>query len=187
MTRQTKIRQTKTSQHQSGMPRFPYEADWQPIEGYPEYWISDLGDVYSEKTDRILKPNPAGRGYLAVTLMDEQHKPHNVKLHRIVAETFCVKPDSDEPLEVNHIDEDKTNNKASNLEWVSHLYNVRYGTGIERGGKQVILTNNYDTTDIHYFSTMTEAAKWLGCGIGQVSAAYKRNGSCHGYKVTRIS
>ena len=46
--------------------------------------------------------------------------------------------------EINHIDEDKTNNKASNLEWCTHKYNKRFSSakqvmGIGENGKKTIL------------------------------------------------
>ena len=52
----------------------------------------------------------------------------------MVAEAFIDNPDN--LPQVNHKDENKLNNNVDNLEWCDRLYNVRYGTGIERRSKK---------------------------------------------------
>ena len=70
-------------------------------------------------------------GYLHVSINGRRKD-----VHRLVAECFVPKP-AGEGLEVNHKDGDKLNNHASNLEWVSHLENVRhaYRTGLITGAQ----------------------------------------------------
>ena len=51
---------------------------------------------------------------------------YKVKVHTIVAELFVPKPESDEKWEVNHKDCDRMNCHYTNLEWVTHLENIRY-------------------------------------------------------------
>lgn len=55
------------------------------------------------------------------------------KIHRIVAEVFIPNPDY-LPL-INHKDENKANNKVSNLEWCDSLYNTNYGSCVEKRTK----------------------------------------------------
>ena len=57
---------------------------------------------------------------------------YKVKVHIIVAKLFVPKPVSDEPLEVNHKDFDRMNCLYTNLEWVTHLENVRYSINNKR-------------------------------------------------------
>lgn len=45
-------------------------------------------------------------------------------IHRLVAEAFIENPCG--LPQVNHIDEDRTNNMADNLEWCSQQYNISY-------------------------------------------------------------
>lgn len=57
---------------------------------------------------------------------------YRVKVHTIVAELFIPKPVSEELLEVNHKDFDRMNCLYTNLEWVTHLENVRYSINHKR-------------------------------------------------------
>ena len=104
------------------------EEIWCPIKGYEGlYEVSDQGRVRSLKSgkERILKPQRNTCGYLKFCLYKNgEHKMYLV--HRLVAQTFIPNPNN--LPEVNHKDEDKTNNKVSNLEFCDKKYNINYGT-----------------------------------------------------------
>lgn len=51
-------------------------------------------------------------------------------IHRLVAQAFIPNPNGYK--EINHKDEDKTNNRVSNLEWCDRLYNMNYRTWKDR-------------------------------------------------------
>ena len=74
------------------------------------------------KHGRILKPE-IRNGYYSVDLM-KNGKRYKFRVHRLVAEAFIPNPDN-LPM-VNHKDEDKLNNIASNLEWCDNTYNSQY-------------------------------------------------------------
>lgn len=100
---------------------------WKDIDGYDGmYQVSDLGRVRSRKSGewKVLDGSKDSSGYLQVGL----YKGKKVKLflvHRLVAQAFI--PNSDESkTQINHINEDKTENKVSNLEWCSAQYNSTY-------------------------------------------------------------
>ena len=110
------------------------------------YQVSNLGRVKSlSRRDRlnrviqekILKPGINRYGYLYINLYKEG-KGRNYYVHRLVAKVFIPNPE-DKP-EVNHKDENKTNNKVENLEWVTCKENNNYGTRNKRSGKSQ--TNN---------------------------------------------
>ena len=116
------------------------EEIWKTINEFPNYQVSSLGIVKSLKfgKERILKPFKNKKGYLIVALYNKR-KRKIITIHRLVASAF-VQNDSLFKNEINHIDEDKTNNCAENLEWCDSQYNLNYGTRNERVSKSN--TNN---------------------------------------------
>ena len=111
---------------------------WRDIDGYEGYYqVRDQGRVKSlerkgRKSERILKPSFNGFGYLLVKLC-ASGKTKNVTVHRLVCEAFHDNPDS--KPDVNHINENKTDNRACNLEWSTRKENINHGTHNERSGK----------------------------------------------------
>lgn len=93
------------------------------------YEISNLGNVKSLRSGRLMKKSKNNVGYEMLTLTkDKTQKTYLI--HRLVALTFIPNP-LDLP-EINHKDEVKTNNSVENLEWCSRDYNLNYGTYKER-------------------------------------------------------
>lgn len=93
--------------------------------------VSDNGEVRNIKTKRVLSQQVNNRGYAKVFLSD-CGKHNGVLVHRLVARAFIVNDDPKNKTQVNHINEDKTDNRAVNLEWVTPAENINYGTGIAR-------------------------------------------------------
>lgn len=99
---------------------------WKDIKGYEGlYQVSDLGRVKSLKfkKQRILKPVLVGNGYYAVNL----HKGGSQKsktIHQLVAVTFLNHEPCGHEIVVDHIDNDKTNNKVENLQLITVRHNV---------------------------------------------------------------
>ena len=113
------------------------------------YKVSNWGRILSLNYRNTGKPglmNPFdnGYGYLKVKLYKNKERK-NCLVHRLIAETFLENPE--EKPEVNHKDENKTNNfvflnedgsvdkEKSNLEWCDRKYNNNYGTHNERISK----------------------------------------------------
>ena len=90
-----------------------------------DYLITEEGDVYSTKYGKLKKRKlqTDNNGYKTIKLWNNGKNVFQ-RVHRLVAETYIPNPDN--LPEVNHIDEDKTNNNVSNLEWCSHQYNIEY-------------------------------------------------------------
>lgn len=169
---------------------------WKPIPDYPNYQVSNTGNVRSldhvdrygrRKRGKILSPQFDGaKNYLHVSLNNDfGEKVHQV--HRLVAEAFCERGPNDTC--VNHKDENKTNNNADNLEWCTHSYNCTYGSQADsrKGGKNpqskipiesVIFIKKHHVRGDAEFGT-TALAKKLGISTPHVSAI--ANGSRWGW------
>lgn len=100
------------------------EEEYKMINGFEGlYSVSNLGRVYSHIRNKVLAIRLDGVGYPAVRLKGKNHSTH-----RLVATQF-VKGYTP-GLVVNHIDENKQNNKASNLEWCSYQQNTEYSNNL---------------------------------------------------------
>ena len=100
---------------------------WKDIFGYEGmYQVSDLGRVRSLKfgKTRLLRPGKTKDCYFIVQLW--RNGQGKVKyIHRLVASAF-IPNDDETKTQINHINEDKTENKVSNLEWCTAQYNLTY-------------------------------------------------------------
>lgn len=96
---------------------------WKELDGYPNYKISNMGEIYSVRYKRLLNPSMDKNGYLVVTLMFNK-KRKTFFVHRLVAKTFLENPNN--LPTVNHKDENKQNNRVDNLEYMTFKDNVRY-------------------------------------------------------------
>lgn len=101
---------------------------WKSIRGYKGFYeVNELGDVRSIKQRRgthakLLKPTNM-KGYRRVDLCVDMKRSTKM-VHRLVAEAFLLNP-KNLPY-INHIDCNKANNLATNLEWCSHQENMNH-------------------------------------------------------------
>lgn len=103
---------------------------WKPVPGYEQlYTASNFGRVMSLNRHYILKFYKDWCGYLRVTL-SKNGKAKHFKVHRLVYETFIGA--IPEGMQVNHINELKTDNSVWNLNLMTPKENTNYGTGIKR-------------------------------------------------------
>lgn len=108
------------------------EEIWKEIEGFEgDYYVSNFGKVKSLKNNReiLLKFGKDRQGYLICSLC-LHGKPHGKRVHRLVAQAFIPNPDN--LPQVNHKDENITNNRVDNLEWCTQYYNLFYGNANQR-------------------------------------------------------
>ena len=99
--------------------------EWKNVIGYEGlYEVSNIGNVRNVRRNTLLKLSKTNYGYIQVYLYKNGIRT-GLKVHRLVAQAFIPNPDN--LPQINHLDEDKTNNRVDNLEWCSHKYNVNYG------------------------------------------------------------
>ena len=149
---------------------------WKDIEGYEGYQVSNMGRVRSFKYGkvRILKPVANKNGYLKVQLY-KNNSLKTIFIHRLVAMAFIPNPNN--LPQVNHKDEDKTNNIVSNLEWCDAKYNSNYGTArkrmIEKIQKVVIQIDKNTNVIINIFPSLMEAERQTGYNHGHICKCCK--------------
>lgn len=99
------------------------------IKDFSGYYVDENGNVFSAKTNKYLSPCKDKYGYLFVMLYKDK-KQFCQKIHRLVAKAFIPNPNG--YLQVNHKNENKTDNRVENLEWCTAKYNINYGTAMKR-------------------------------------------------------
>lgn len=154
---------------------------WASIDRCPKYSVSNYGRVKNNRNDFILKPRPDRKGYLRVSISNNYGVVTEQLIHRLVAEAFC--PGEKDGLDVNHIDGNKSNNSADNLEWCTRSYNLKHGYRIglrsspQNRCKAVRIIETGET-----FPSVRECARSLGCQHSNVSLCLNgRQQSCYGY------
>lgn len=141
---------------------------YKTITDYPNYEVSNLGNVRNKKTGQVLKPGKNNCGYLKVDLRKEGKRKHFL-IHRLVSTVFIPNPETKN--EVNHINGIKTDNRVENLEWVTHSENVNHSfrTGLNK------ITNNPNPKQKvrcietnQEFESQLSASKYFGCNHGSI-------------------
>ena len=153
--------------------------EWRDVAGYEGlYQVSDQGRVKSlARTDswgrtvkeRILKPNVVGGGYLGVVLY-AGGKTRMFFVHRLVCQAFHENPDN--KPQVNHINEDKTDNRACNLEWCTCKQNINHGTAKDRSAKNRSKSVGQYTLDgelVKFWASTMEVERQAGFNHGNIS------------------
>lgn len=95
---------------------------WKPVAGFETYEVSDQGRLRNKKTGRVFTGATDAFGYKHVRLVSDGSY-FLKKVHRLVAEAFIENPES-KPI-VDHINNDKTDNRAENLRWVTYSENCK--------------------------------------------------------------
>lgn len=104
------------------------DSEFREIAGHPNYAVSRDGVVINKKLGHVLKASKNNSGYMVVRLgLGKKGEAKSKYVHRLVAGAFIPNPHC--LPAVNHINEDKADNRSSNLEWCDAKYNNAYGDG----------------------------------------------------------
>lgn len=146
------------------------------------YWISNFGRVKSigGRKDKILKQSGQRNGYLYIDLMTSDGKRKGMLVHRLVAFAFVEKY-SKERNQTNHINEVKTDNRASNLNWMTAKENANHGTRNKRVAEKrsmPVVGECVKTGKVIEFESIKDAER-SGFHSGNVSSACRGELSSH--------
>ena len=188
---------------------------WKDIKDYEGlYQVSNLGRVRSLDRDTVFKDGRtrhfygcirsagynSSTGYKSVTL-NKNGKKHSRDVHRLVAETFIQNPNNLQC--VDHINGNKTDNRAENLRWCTQRENILYS--IENGTfdieKRIKVINDPAVrekmlkatrcpvirSDGMAFKSMSDAARATGCSLRAIQSSISgKIKSCKGYSFRRM-
>ena len=105
--------------------------EWKNVKGYDGYYqVSNYGRVWSNKTNKIMRHHRDNKSGYCRLILRKDGKSIGHTIHRLVAEAFIVNQ-YNKP-HINHLDENKENNRTDNLEWCTRLENEHWGTKRER-------------------------------------------------------
>jgi len=156
--------------------------EWRAVKGFPNYVVSDTGEIKNVNTGKNIAICYSHNGYHRVTLWRDGEQ-YSLRLCRIVAAAFC--DGYFDGAEVNHKDENIENDCASNLEWVSHIDNMNYGTRTKRAAEKLsapIIGVNTSNGEEVVFASLHEAGRMLSASCANICACLKgRQHSSYGY------
>ena len=140
---------------------------WKDIKGYEGvYQVSNKGNVrrltftnnqVTKSKIHSIRATDNGNGYLIVGLKNGG-KRKNFYVHRLVAEAFCTK--SPRRKIVNHIDHNRMNNSAENLEWCTQKQNVRHSAKLMKHEKSFCKTTNTGEKYIRKINNRYQVSIW---------------------------
>lgn len=136
------------------------------MNGYPDYGLCKNGSIYSRKKGKWkrIKPIQTYFGYY-VFLAYKNGERKQFKLHRVIAEHFIQNKKPSKFCQINHKDENKANNRGSNLEWIDSLGNNR-----AKSDRARITSRTFMTEELTY-QIIASYVKY-GAGCVRLSKAY---------------
>ena len=161
--------------------------EYKQIKEFPNYEVSNFGNIKNIKKDKLMSLYPKNNGYIAVKL-SKNGKSFECKVHRLVALEFVDNPNN-LPF-INHKDEIKSNNYSDNLEWCDSLYNNTYGTRCFRQSESMkvsIKQYSLDNVFIKEYSSIKEAGEYTNNNPDSISNCLSGRSKTSGGYIWRYS
>ena len=113
-----------------------------PIPNYPNYSATQSGKIFSHKTKKYIRGQINNEGYIRLGLYGDNGEKKFL-IHRLIAQTFIPNPEN--KPQVNHIDNNKSNNCVNNIEWISNQENRNHA--LRQYKTTSIILKNYSLKD----------------------------------------
>lgn len=159
---------------------------WLVCEDIPTYEVSQFGRIRNTRMG-IPRVPPINRhhGYRYITVWNPTSKKGITHyLHRLVAKAFLVRPEG--KTEVNHIDGDKTNCDATNLEWVTHKQNIAHAIHVLKRHGSIHLARTYRGESHHKSKLNWEKVRAIRQAYHVDKVTLKKLADAYGVSVTSI-
>jgi len=146
---------------------------WKEIPNTKGYYkVSNFGNVYSVRRNKIIAKNVHRNGYVSAWLGVDD-KIMTKPVHRLVAEAFIPNPQN--KTQVNHIDGNKQNNRVDNLEWVTQSENMKHAQriGLQKHTNSTCKHQLYYDDVCMTFNTLKELQQFLNIGIDRIKYTKK--------------
>ena len=142
--------------------------EWKIINRFPNYEAGSEGDIRNAKTKRVLKKQVGTRGYEKVTVYKD-NKPHDKRVHRLIAEAFYGEHDS---LDVDHINGNKLDNRVENLEWCTRKENARraFEIGLREAPRKIRI-RVIETGEV--YDSIRECERYTDCAQSEICKYFK--------------
>ena len=132
--------------------------EFREVVGYERlYIVSDEGHLYNIRTGNFLKGGAARKGYIQVRLSKDGIVSYKY-IHRVVCEAFHG-PCPGDGYEVDHVNGDKTDNRACNLRWVTGAQNRAYAAGAGKPTGQRPIVGFNESGDVIRFESIRAAER----------------------------
>lgn len=174
-----------------------YIEEWREIHGYEGYYeVSNMGNVrtmnriiyksdgsYQTYKSKPIKISYNKRNNMYVVYLSINGKRTCKSVHRLVAKEFCYNDDPENKVTVNHIDGDRSNNKAENLEWTTYSENLQHAYDLlnrphnkaSKKCRQCISFNKFTNEEINHKS-VAAASRYTNISETQIRRIAK--GEC---------
>ena len=151
------------------------------INDYRTYEVSNLGNVRNSDADVLALSTK--NGYKYITLRRKNNKDKSFRVHRLVAITFIPNDNPKRKRYVNHKDGNKTNNKVSNLEWITPANNIKHAieNGLIKRLTRKVQQYDQEGNLIKTFNSIKEASKETGIDDSSIGRACRINSKSGGF------